>query len=437
MLENIQDTNLLSSPHPIESSSSIEPSIDDDESNSDVSMLSESDSDNGSITSDSTISFNQYKFNKRHPQTDFIFDSEDMNEFLISIINDKELIQEGLFERMNKISRNKVNNSNDVTLRFFNVTSSQIDFNKFLSILFPTNKTTTPWNHLKDFAYSNDLLRKYINSRISPNKIENYPKYMDFIYSDAIWTEKYSPQSSSQVLSNKSQADEIISWLNNWKIGKTEGPTVSNEPEVVEVTSSKRGRKKHNNDSTYHPEDDDFMGYYDYNYVNYYENLFSTPTVETKGDKFLFLVGPPASGKSSTIQACALECGFEILEIYPGIKRSGKDITNIIGDLTQSHIVMSMEKSLHSPKRKGSASFPTSANLLDSNKVTSENSTSTNQKAEQGSDQKNPLIEEKIQSVDYQNIDTTEATDIAGNDEVKDDEAKKPNSKKDVPKGKY
>ncbi|OUM66314.1 hypothetical protein PIROE2DRAFT_6448 [Piromyces sp. E2] len=431
ILENIQDTNLLSSPVPIdsssyiESSSSTESSSDDDESDSDTIMSSQS--DDVSVTSNSVIiSFNEYKFNKKHPQCNFLFDSEDMNNFLISIINNKELLQVDLFERMEQISKNKVNNSNDVSLRFSR-TLSEIDFNQFLTILFPTNKTA-PWNHFKDFAYSNNLLRKYVDLCISPNKLETYPKFMDYIYPDAIWTEKYSPKCSNQVLSNKSQADEIINWLNNWKIGKTEEPISPTEPEVVEVTTTttKRGRKKHHTETTYHPEDDEFMGYYDYNYVNYYENLFSTPTVESKGDKFLFLVGPPASGKSSTIQACALECGFEILEIYPGIKRSGKDITNIIGDLTQSHIVMSMDKSLHSPKRKGSTSFPSFINPVDSNKESIDVNSGSNPKSEQVDNQNTQQgNDKKIQQGDNQNIVST------GDEEsitIKDDES---NNKKD------
>lgn len=282
-----------------------------------------------------------------------------MNSFLISIINNKNLIQLQLFERMSHIAKNKVNNSSDVSFKLLDAIPN-IDFNKFLSILFPVKSASYSWKHLKDFAFCNYLLTKYITAYISQDlfeKDDSYPRFMDDIFVDSIWTEKYSPRNSGQILSNKDQAEDIINWLNKWKIGKVELPTVS-VSEVSEETN-KRGRKKKNVDSTYHPEDDIFMGYYDYSPVNYYNSLFSSSTVETKDDKFLYLVGPPASGKSSTIQACALECGFEILEIYPGIKRSGKDITNIIGDLTQSHTVsqMSSDKSLHSPKRKNSLSM--------------------------------------------------------------------------------
>ncbi|ORX57776.1 hypothetical protein BCR36DRAFT_409247 [Piromyces finnis] len=373
IIESSQNADLLSSPFPIDSSSSIETSLDDNKIDSDSSMSNEYKTDNLSLDSNNSVSIKLYKFNKRHLFSNFNLEPKDLNDFLISIIDNKEIIQYQLFERMNQISKNKVNNSNDVIIRIFKALS-QINYNQFLSILFPTNKSNTPWNHFKVFTYNNDLLKKYINTCISPNESKNYPKFMDYIYPNALWTEKYSPRLSNQVLSNKNHAEEIINWLNNWKIGKTE--ELTSLTEVTEV-SNKRGRKKHNTDSNYYPGDEDFMSYYDYNYVNYYENLFSNPIIESKGDKFLFLVGPPASGKSATIQACALECGFEILEIYPGIKRSGKDVANIIGDLTQSHIVMSMDKSLYSPKNKAQSS---SINLLASNKKVLDNNIDINKK---------------------------------------------------------
>lgn len=339
---------------------------DESEKNSDISI----DNDGNSDSNSSSNIFNV-----------------DINDFLVSILNKKELIEVKLFNRMRKISKNKINHCSDVSFKLLDALPN-INFNKFLSILFPDNNISYSWKHLKEFAFNNDLLKKYISMYMSQDIQEvddSYPKFMD-IFMDSIWTERYSPRNSSQVLSNKDKAQEIIDWLNNWKIDKIELPTVI-EPEIPEETN-KRGRKKKSVDPSYYPENDISMSYYDYSPVNYYNSLFGSQPVETNDDKFLYLIGPPASGKSSTIQACALECGFEVLEIYPGIKRSGKDIMNIIGDLTQSHTVSQMsEKILHSPKRKNSytvSSPPQSSDIINIDENTNEiNPESTIEKNEE------------------------------------------------------
>jgi len=354
-LEHHQDVELLMS---MPSSS---PNYDNNfVYDSDVSMSDESEdisdkSDDTVTPTNSFIIYNHYKFYKRHPTFFNNFDFSEINDFLVEIINNKNMMESKVFDRMNRISKCKINNSNDVFLKS-QKDISQVNFNQFLSILFPSCETSTSCKHFREFACENKLLEKYSTLFLSKKDIleDDYPKFEKS--KDSIWTEKYSPNNSEKVLSNKPQAKEIINWLNKWKIGKTELPTSPKEEENTDGPS-KRGRKKQNVDTAYHPEDDVFMGYYDY-------NLFFSSVEENKDDRFLFLVGPPASGKSSTIQACALECGFEILEIYPGIKRSGKDIANIIGDLTQSHMVMSMDKSLHSPKQKISASFPSPEPLI-------------------------------------------------------------------------
>ncbi|KAF8517802.1 hypothetical protein JB92DRAFT_2713298 [Gautieria morchelliformis] len=54
----------------------------------------------------------------------------------------------------------------------------------------------------------------------------------------------------------------------------------------------------------------------------------------------ILLAGPPGSGKSSTIHACAEELGWEVFEVHPGIgKRSGGSISSLIGDVGKNHHV--------------------------------------------------------------------------------------------------
>jgi DNA polymerase III delta prime subunit len=52
------------------------------------------------------------------------------------------------------------------------------------------------------------------------------------------------------------------------------------------------------------------------------------------------LVGPPGSGKTASVYACAEELGWEVFEVYPGIgRRNGSSIENLVGEVGKNHLV--------------------------------------------------------------------------------------------------
>lgn len=54
----------------------------------------------------------------------------------------------------------------------------------------------------------------------------------------------------------------------------------------------------------------------------------------------ILLAGPPGSGKTSTVYACAEELGWEVFEVYPGIgRRSGGNVSSLVGEVGKNHIV--------------------------------------------------------------------------------------------------
>ncbi|KAJ3398321.1 hypothetical protein HDU80_009054 [Chytriomyces hyalinus] len=68
----------------------------------------------------------------------------------------------------------------------------------------------------------------------------------------------------------------------------------------------------------------------------------STETPETSvnlRDRHLRLIGPPASGRSCCIRAAALDCGYDVIEVNAGHKRSGKEVSSLLSEATQSHAV--------------------------------------------------------------------------------------------------
>ncbi|KAK9364954.1 hypothetical protein V1509DRAFT_634723 [Lipomyces kononenkoae] len=53
----------------------------------------------------------------------------------------------------------------------------------------------------------------------------------------------------------------------------------------------------------------------------------------------LILSGPTSSFKTASVYAAAMELGFFVFEIHAGQKRSGKDIFDQVGEMSQSHLV--------------------------------------------------------------------------------------------------
>ncbi|CAZ85346.1 unnamed protein product [Tuber melanosporum] len=49
--------------------------------------------------------------------------------------------------------------------------------------------------------------------------------------------------------------------------------------------------------------------------------------------------GPNGCGKTATVYAVAKEVGFTVFEVSPGAKRGGKDILDLVGEMTRNHLV--------------------------------------------------------------------------------------------------
>lgn len=54
----------------------------------------------------------------------------------------------------------------------------------------------------------------------------------------------------------------------------------------------------------------------------------------------ILLSGPPGSGKTAAIYACAEELGWEVYEVYPGMgKRSGTNLSAIVDGVCKNHVI--------------------------------------------------------------------------------------------------
>ncbi|KAI8847248.1 hypothetical protein BC829DRAFT_248612 [Chytridium lagenaria] len=64
--------------------------------------------------------------------------------------------------------------------------------------------------------------------------------------------------------------------------------------------------------------------------------------VRGQGLLHLRLVGPSGSGRTSVVRAAAGECGYNIVEVNAGQRRTGKDVTAWVEEATRSHGLVSM-----------------------------------------------------------------------------------------------
>ncbi|XP_048871641.1 ATPase family AAA domain-containing protein 5b [Brienomyrus brachyistius] len=130
---------------------------------------------------------------------------------------------------------------------------------------------------------------------------------------DVLWTEKYQPQHSSEVIGNSAAVKKLHSWLKDWKLRADR--------------EEKRNRKerKQEDDSCDSWDSGDFRGEEEPSE----EQLCNT----------LLITGPSGVGKTAAVYACAQELGFKVFEVNASSQRSGRQILSQLKEATQSHQV--------------------------------------------------------------------------------------------------
>ncbi|XP_068119325.1 ATPase family AAA domain-containing protein 5 isoform X2 [Hyperolius riggenbachi] len=141
-------------------------------------------------------------------------------------------------------------------------------------------------------------------------------------WEDVLWTEKYQPQSSGELIGNSSAIKRLHSWLQDWKIRA--------EKEEKSTQVQKTGKDK--NDTR---DMDDFRDGEDS------DEEFLCNTV--------LITGPPGVGKTAAVYACAQELGFKVFEVNASCQRSGRQILAQLKEATQSHQVDQQSVSAHKP----------------------------------------------------------------------------------------
>ncbi|XP_077068642.1 ATPase family AAA domain-containing protein 5 [Siphateles boraxobius] len=137
----------------------------------------------------------------------------------------------------------------------------------------------------------------------------------DGVKEDVLWTEKYQPQHSSEIIGNMESVRRLHSWLKEWKL------------RADREENRKQQEKKQEEDSNGEGLDETE------------DNLCNT----------LLITGPTGVGKTAAVYACAQELGFKVFEVNSSSQRSGRQILSQLKEATQSHQVDIQGVNAHKP----------------------------------------------------------------------------------------
>ncbi|PWN19335.1 hypothetical protein BCV69DRAFT_51826 [Microstroma glucosiphilum] len=206
---------------------------------------------------------------------------------------------------------------------------------------------------------------------------------------NVIWSDRWRPRSAEEVLGSESSAKYLRDWLSELRLvsDTSLGSSSSNvadkraygddtntpEPSVkrrkVQTSVDKlprKGAKKGNGDASFIVHDDEDELY------AFFENAGVRTSQQTDADiddlgcgfdsqtdnqdsqdeadldfrasdrltNCILLYGPPGSGKTAAVFACADELNFEVFELFPGVgKRGSKELKEAVGALGRNHMV--------------------------------------------------------------------------------------------------
>lgn len=168
------------------------------------------------------------------------------------------------------------------------------------------------------------------------------------------WAQKYAPKAAVEVLQHGKEAFLLRDWLQALKVQSVDTGDTKAKPAKSGPPKKKRKKNKTDDfivdsdeeanemDEVSDPEEEDWSP----------DKRGGKRTVIRAGDiqardskgisrltNTVVISGPNGCGKTAAVYAIAKELDFEVFEINPGSRRSGKDVLDKIGDMTRNHLV--------------------------------------------------------------------------------------------------
>lgn len=166
----------------------------------------------------------------------------------------------------------------------------------------------------------------------------------------ASWPQKHAPSSSIDVLQPVAEMDILKEWLSSLAVQAVGGAApAAKAPSSKHTEKPKKKRRKKADDM------DDFLVDSDEDVHEMSELADSAPASPTTAkslksvvhianegqrmNNVVVLSGPHGCGKTAAAYAVAKELGFKVFEISSSERRSGKDVLDKIGDMTENHLM--------------------------------------------------------------------------------------------------
>jgi len=179
-----------------------------------------------------------------------------------------------------------------------------------------------------------------------------------------LWTDRWHPKCAEHILGNTQDALYLRDWLQALELqasvvaqpaepmaekskNKRKDSRGTKRPLITRQVDKKAKRRRLDSDDDWIvssdiilPDDNFFFdesGYVPNNQgaawpTNKFASLSNT----------ILLTGPPGTGKTAAVFACAEELGYEVFEVYPGIgRRNGASVENLVGEVGKNHLVRS------------------------------------------------------------------------------------------------
>ena len=160
-----------------------------------------------------------------------------------------------------------------------------------------------------------------------------------------MWTQKYKPSQADHVLQSGKEAFVLKDWLKSLTVMAVSAAHDTSKTSVPPDTKKppKKKRKMAADDFIVSDDDEEeeeeMVEFSQYNGTapSQYPSLRRPRW--TRNKNVILLSGPHGCGKSATVYAVAKELDFEVFELHSGVRRSGKDIQDKVGDMTANHLV--------------------------------------------------------------------------------------------------
>ena len=165
------------------------------------------------------------------------------------------------------------------------------------------------------------------------------------------WAQKYAPICSEDVLQPGREPAILRDWTKALTVMAVNGfASTSAKQGTPDPRQKKKRRKKVKELDDFIVSSDEECN--DMSEITAHDDLVSSqgsasqkPSVvqaQARGSKLsnvILISGPSGCGKSAMVHAIAKELSFEVFEINPGSRRSGKDVLDRVGDMVENHLV--------------------------------------------------------------------------------------------------